>query len=64
MGLLDQVKSTVGSAAKDENVKNTVKSTVSDTVTKIAGDKADQETVKNTVNTVVDEAAKLAAEKL
>ena len=68
MGLLDSVKSTVGdavgAAAKDENVKNTVKSTVSSTVTKVAGDKRDEKSVKDTVNTVVDEAAKLAENKL
>ena len=59
MGILDDVKSTVGNAAKDENVKNTVKSTVSNAVTKAAGDKVDEKCVKDTVNTVVDEAARI-----
>ncbi len=68
MGFMDSVKTTLGGAvegaAKDENIKNQVKSTVSSTVTKIAGDKVDQKVVKDTVNTVVDEAAKLAQNKL
>lgn len=68
MGLMDNVKSAVGgavgSAAKDENIKNQVKTTAADAAVKIAGDKVDKKVVADTVNTVVDQAAKLAADKL
>lgn len=68
MGLLDDIKGTVGGAvagaAGDENIKKQVKTTVTDAATKVTGDKVDKKVVSNTVNTAVDEAAKLAKDKL
>ncbi len=60
MGLMDQVKSAVGTAAKDETVKTQVKSTVTDAASGMLSGKVDRQVISGTVSTVVDEAAKLA----
>ncbi len=57
MGIMDEVKNAVSGAAKDENIKNQVKSAATDAASKIAGDKVDRKTVSDTINTVVDQAA-------
>ncbi len=67
MGLMDDVKNAVGGAfsgaAKDDNVKNQVKSAASDAAVKLTGDKVDKKVVSDTVNTVVDQAANFVNSK-
>lgn len=68
MGLMDDAKNALGSAVKgaaeNDQVKEQVKTTVTDAVGKIAGDKVDKSTVSGAVGTAVDEAAKFAQQKL